>query len=91
MISARPDVIKIDAEGAELRILRGARELLASKRPAIICEVVEGNNCGVASFFDDLGYVVYDGALPKGERKPLSRAPWVTVALPSNALMSHAY
>jgi FkbM family methyltransferase len=34
-----PDVIKIDAEGAEIHILRGARSLLESKAVQILCEL----------------------------------------------------
>jgi FkbM family methyltransferase len=30
-----PDVIKVDVEGAEIQVLRGSRELLASKHPVI--------------------------------------------------------
>jgi FkbM family methyltransferase len=33
-----PDVIKIDVEGAELAVIRGARELLANVRPILIVE-----------------------------------------------------
>ena len=35
----RPDVIKVDAEGAEARILRGAERLLADVRPVMTLEV----------------------------------------------------
>ena len=34
-----PDVIKIDAQGAELRVLQGARRLLASAKPFVIFEL----------------------------------------------------
>jgi FkbM family methyltransferase len=33
-----PDVIKLDVEGAELRVLDGMRETLARHRPTLICE-----------------------------------------------------
>lgn len=33
------DVIKIDVEGAELRVLRGARALLERDRPRVFCEI----------------------------------------------------
>jgi len=37
----RLDVIKIDVEGGELEVLRGARRMLADLRPLIICEVLD--------------------------------------------------
>lgn len=36
---AVPDLIKVDVEGAELSVLRGAKGILANQRPAIILEV----------------------------------------------------
>jgi FkbM family methyltransferase len=33
-----PDLIKCDVEGAEVEVMRGARELLHCKRPKILCE-----------------------------------------------------
>jgi FkbM family methyltransferase len=36
---ARPKLIKIDAEGSELRVLRGATHLLAQHVPYVICEI----------------------------------------------------
>jgi FkbM family methyltransferase len=38
-----PDVIKIDVEGAELAVLRGARQMLSSGRPAILVEVTDAD------------------------------------------------
>lgn len=34
-----PDILKIDVEGYELEVLRGARSLLASCKPAIVAEI----------------------------------------------------
>jgi hypothetical protein len=34
----RVDVIKVDVEGAEYRVLKGGTQLLTRDRPAIVCE-----------------------------------------------------
>jgi FkbM family methyltransferase len=34
-----PDLLKIDVEGAEARVLHGARRLLAERRPIVLCEI----------------------------------------------------
>lgn len=58
-----PDVVKIDVEGAELLVLRGARELLARKAVVVICEVhpLQMRNCdssleAFTRFLDEVGY-----------------------------------
>jgi len=60
----RPDVIKIDVEGAELLVLQGGRAVLGSCKPVILCEVHTRHlaNCGGSPqqferFVDELGYV----------------------------------
>ena len=50
----KPDVLKIDVEGAELRVLRGARNLLATRRLTILCEVHPKQMEYCASSFEEL-------------------------------------
>ncbi len=38
-VNAKPDVMKIDAEGAEFKVLLGAKSLLREGRVTILCEV----------------------------------------------------
>lgn len=59
----RPDIIKIDVEGAELRVLRGAKGIIMSEGPVIICEVhpTQMENCGSSivefeEFLEEVGY-----------------------------------
>lgn len=62
-----PDFIKIDTQGAELKILRGAEQLLRKGRPLVLTEtwcteVYEGSPLthDVMSYMDGLGYQVFD-------------------------------
>jgi FkbM family methyltransferase len=51
------DVIKIDVEGAEARVIEGAQALLRRTRPAIIMEVLEPHDYARAErLLRDLGY-----------------------------------
>jgi len=78
----KPDVVKIDVEGAEWEVLEGARELIARCRPLIICEVGEPRSKDVAQFLLGQDYQLYDGDLPAAARRPLALAPWNTLAIP---------
>jgi FkbM family methyltransferase len=51
-----PTLIKIDVEGFELQVLRGARATLASHRPVVICEVRAGIWPEVQALMADGGY-----------------------------------
>jgi FkbM family methyltransferase len=71
---ALPDVLKIDVEGAELPVLRGAARLLKTKRPVVIFESTGPNWSENSRIFRDLGYTLYDSDLPPAQRTPLSGA-----------------
>ena len=55
-----PDVIKIDVEGAEYDVLKGARETLVSKKPKILLATHDYHLPGVQQqckdFLKNLGY-----------------------------------
>ena len=77
----RPDVIKIDAEGAELHVLRGAAGLLRDARPAVVFEVNEtllrasgASVDEVGQFFKALDYQMYRVDDSSGE---LRRVPTI--------------
>jgi FkbM family methyltransferase len=77
-----PDVVKIDVEGAELKVMQGARVLLQRHRPVVVCEVSPELGREVAQFLGSLGYSLSDGGVPAPERRPLESAPWNALALP---------
>jgi hypothetical protein len=75
-----PQVLKIDVEGAEIAVLRGAGKLLSEVRPVALCEVSEENAEECTKVFASLSYEIYDFGC--GQRTPLSRAVFNTLAIP---------
>jgi FkbM family methyltransferase len=66
--AARPvDLIKIDAEGAELSVLRGMGDVLTRCRPDLVLEVLEGYAEELDDFVSNVGYrkflITLDGLL----------------------------
>ena len=61
--SLRPNLVKIDVEGAELEVLRGARKMLLEVRPVVLVEIHDrgaGHHAAVKQVLDDCGYAVND-------------------------------
>jgi FkbM family methyltransferase len=76
---ARIDVIKIDVQGYETRVIRGASRLLACHRPLVLCEFEErwpqmaGSSCAeLRQLFAELGYTA--SKLQSGKLVPVSTA-----------------
>jgi FkbM family methyltransferase len=76
----KPNVVKIDVEGAELQVLSQATKLLATARPVILCEVRDHNAKPVTDLLHSHGYRLYD--LAAYERIPVKLATFNTLALP---------
>ena len=63
-----PDLVKIDVEGSEAAVLRGAQRLLREHRPALVVELHE-TNAEVCDLLEGHGYVLenLDGPHPPRE------------------------
>ncbi|MEH0194922.1 FkbM family methyltransferase [Caulobacter sp. CCNWLY153] len=96
-----PDVIKIDAESAELNVLRGAEAVLAAYRPIVTIEVgdyphlVEAgvpNSCEILGWIQDRDYVLLEPGLeedtPHVLRGPLEYGYQNIVCVPAERLAS---
>ena len=57
----RPNLVKIDVEGAELAVLRGARRMLLESRPVVLVEIHDGgtqHRAEVLQLLQACGYAV---------------------------------
>lgn len=78
-----PRVLKIDVEGAEMEVLKGAKRLFETARPIVLCEVIPASAPAVTSFLKAHNYRIFDGETSASERQPLDTAPWSTLAIPA--------
>jgi FkbM family methyltransferase len=56
---ARLDFFKLDVEGMELEVLRGARATLERHKPILLVEVIKSDRAALEGFMTDLGYKVH--------------------------------
>jgi len=77
-----PEVLKIDVEGAESQVLRGAERVLAGPKPIILCEVFDGSSQAVTEILHRHGYTLFDW--DSEPRVQTSQAVWNTLAIPNN-------
>ena len=77
---ARIGALKVDVEGHELAVLKGASNLIKKHRPTIVCEceqrhMNEGRVEDVINFIESMGYTGYlvkkGGVIPASEFNPL--------------------
>jgi FkbM family methyltransferase len=67
----RPDLIKIDTEGNEVRVLKGARKTLKSSRPLLIFESWPGSRPDLSVILDEMRYRILPLPLRVGLPCPL--------------------
>ncbi len=71
-----PNVLKIDVEGMEAKVLAGAEQLLRRSRPMIISEVLAQNAAAVTELLTTAGYRLYDK-----NKNQISHAYATTIAI----------
>jgi len=82
--SRAPDVLKIDVEGAEVGVLRGAEKLLATARPVLLLEANADSRAEATAILSRHGYRFYDWDAPVGaQRVALAGVCFNTLAIPS--------
>lgn len=77
-----PNFVKIDVEGAEAMVLKGARRLLSEIRPTIYIEVEGESKNEVTAILKNNSYYIFDGSKPLEEQRPLSSYTFNTLAMP---------
>lgn len=80
--SPPPAVVKIDVEGAELKVLQGGLRVLSEVHPTILCEVSGPDPDKVTDLLVSNGYTLYHWDAPT--RPKIARARFNTLALPAN-------
>ena len=91
-----PDLVRIDAEGAELDVLRGMKFTLTKYAPDLVFEVLPDWLCELRSFIKELGYETYrigpNGWLQKNPLgwDPGSNRDWYATKRPAQAYLLHS-
>jgi FkbM family methyltransferase len=75
-----PDVLKIDVEGAESNVLKGAQRVLAEARTVVLIEVYEKSADEVTEMFLRYGYSLFDWE--SRPRVKVDQACFSTLAIP---------
>ena len=78
----RPKFVKIDVEGAEIMVLRGASKLLRDVRPTLYVEVGRENSDEISQILHAFDYDLYDSTKSLLDRVALPRCARDTLAVP---------
>ncbi len=76
----RPNLLKIDVEGAEDQVLKGGEKLLREARPTVICEVGGGHQEAASERLHSCGYKLFD--LQDRSKGVVEKAVYSTLAVP---------
>jgi len=55
------DLIKIDVEGMELKVLEGARVIISRCKPLLLVEHLKSNTSALQDWLQEVGYTLYSG------------------------------
>jgi FkbM family methyltransferase len=80
-----PSILKVDTEGAETRILKGARTMLSDVRPTLLIEVNEQNRVAVQDFMRQFMYTMLDAETGDS----ISTPSFNTICIPDTRLPSN--
>lgn len=82
-----PNVVKVDVEGAELKVLQGAEQVLGLHRPRLICEVRPQHRHEISQLLKNYAYALFDANDPKSGQLELSA--FNTLAIPKEEVSQH--
>jgi FkbM family methyltransferase len=85
-----PDVLKIDVEGAEARVLQGATRILSAVRPHILCETSGRDGELVFHLLKTFHYQTFDADVIPARRTPLQSPAYNILACPSESRLEGA-
>jgi FkbM family methyltransferase len=85
----QPGFVKIDVEGAEELVLKGALNLLSSARPVLLIEVEASLSQTISEMLKGYDYCVFDAETPPGDRAELPQCVFNTLAIPLERLPTH--
>ncbi|MBK9284690.1 MAG: FkbM family methyltransferase [Sphingobacteriaceae bacterium] len=82
----KPDFIKIDVEGSELKVLNGSTKILQEIRPKIYIEVVDELNKDITKIFKFYEYSLFKFDSSNNKRIPVDKCAYNTLACPNEKL-----